>query len=129
LIAVKPQAGIILFAHGSRDADWTAPFQRIRRQLQIALPDARVELAFLESSSPRLDQAAEKLIAGGVQSLLIAPLFMGQGAHLRRDLPELIEGLRSNHPSIAVRLLPAISDAPEVLDFVADWIRNKAAPD
>ncbi len=124
---MKPRPAIILFAHGSRDPDWPAPFQRIRRQVEIAHPDARVELAFLESTPPKIEEAAEKLIAQGAQSLLIAPLFMGQGAHLRRDLPEFIENLRSNHPSVAVRVLPAISDAPEVLDFIAGWIGNEAA--
>lgn len=126
---MKPPAGIILFAHGSRDSDWSAPFQRIRRQVEIAHPDARVELAYLEATSPTLGEAAEKLIAEGAQSLLIAPLFMGQGAHLRRDLPELIDTLRSNHPSVAVRVLPAISDAPEVLDFISGWIGKEAAQD
>jgi len=123
---VKPQAAIILFAHGSRDPEWSVPFQHIRRQVEIAHPEARVELAYLESAPPKLAQAAETLIAQGARSLLIAPLFMGQGAHARRDLPELIEMLRSSHPSVAVRVLPAISDAPEVLDFIAAWIGKEA---
>lgn len=124
---MKPKTAIILFAHGSRDPDWSAPFERIRRQVEIARPEARVELAYLESTPPKLVQAAEKLIAQGVRSLIIAPLFMGQGAHAKRDLPELVESLRSNYPSVTVRVLPALSDAPEVLDFIAAWIGNEAA--
>lgn len=118
---------IILFAHGARDPEWAAPFQRIKRQLEIALPRTRIVLAYLEIMPPTLEQAVEGLRAEGVVNLAIAPLFMAQGGHLKRDLPALVESVQARHEQLSVRVLPPIGDAPEVLDFIAGWIAREAA--
>jgi len=43
---------VILFAHGARDPAWALPFRALREALLVALPEGRVELAFLEIMEP-----------------------------------------------------------------------------
>ena len=113
---------IILFAHGARDPEWAAPFGLIQQQLQAARPDVLVLVAFQEFMAPSLDAAVAQSAAQGAQRIVLVPLFMAQGGHLKRDLPLLVEQVRRRHPQLELQVLPAIGDAPEILQAIADWV-------
>jgi sirohydrochlorin cobaltochelatase len=116
------EQAIILFAHGARDPDWAAPFNVIKRQLQAARPDARVELAFQDFMAPTLEVAVAQSAAQGAKRIVLVPLFMAQGGHLKQDLPRLVAKIRAQHPLIDLQLMSAIGDAPEILRAITDWV-------
>ena len=118
---------LVLFAHGARDPEWALPFQRIRRTVAAKRAGTAVELAFHESMEPTLAAAAAKLAAAGHQRIVVAPLFMAQGSHLKRDLPRIIDALRAEHPGTAFDLLPAIGEVDAVLDAISDWLASEIA--
>jgi sirohydrochlorin cobaltochelatase len=113
---------IVLFAHGARDPEWAVPFIIIKRQLQVARPDAQVELAFQDFMTPTLEAAVAQCAAGGAQRVVLVPLFMAQGGHLKQDLPLLVGKIREQHPQLELRVMPAIGDAPEILQAITDWV-------
>jgi sirohydrochlorin cobaltochelatase len=119
---LSPFPAIILFAHGSRDPEWGAPFLDILHRVAGRLPDLAVRLAFLEFMQPALLDAAEALALAGHHRIMVAPLFLAQGGHLKDDLPRLIEELRRRHPGIAFELLPAAGDAVRVREAIGDWL-------
>jgi sirohydrochlorin cobaltochelatase len=116
---------IILFAHGARDPEWARPFQRIRDKMLARQPDAVVVLAFLELASPSLEQAVEGLVARGHSRIRVVPLFMAQGGHLKRDLPQKIEALRKRYPQLSIDASLPIGDADDILDAIANWAARK----
>ena len=113
---------LILFAHGSRDAQWAAPFRAVQKKIALARPGLRIELAFLEIMQPSLPDAIDRLVAAGHVRLVIAPLFMAQGAHLKRDLAELLTSARARHAHIEIVPLPAAGEAEAVLDAIGAWV-------
>jgi sirohydrochlorin cobaltochelatase len=117
---------IILFAHGARDPEWAAPFGIIRRQLQAARPDTQVELAFQDFMRPTLDEAVAQSAARGARRIVLVPLFMAQGGHLKQDLPLLVGKIREQHPQLELQVMPAIGDEPEILQAITDWVLRGA---
>jgi sirohydrochlorin cobaltochelatase len=115
-------AGIVLFAHGSRDPDWAAPFERLAARVRGERPDARVALAYLELMPPTLDAAVAALVADGASEIAVVPVFLAPGGHVRRDLPRAIEALRASHPAARFRVLPTIGEADAVTGAIAAWI-------
>lgn len=113
------RCGIILFAHGSRDPLWHAPIEAVAEAIRARDSTALVCCAYLELSTPDLAQAATDLIAAGARQLRIFPLFLGVGKHAREDLPRLIAQLRSQHPALAVELMPAAGEHPQLTDLMA----------
>jgi sirohydrochlorin cobaltochelatase len=111
--------GLILFAHGARDARWAAPFEATLARIQAQRSDAAVVLAFLEFMAPTLPEAAAGLVARGCTRVEVLPLFLGTGGHLRRDLPLLIDGLRSAHPRTRFELHTAAGETDTVIDALA----------
>jgi sirohydrochlorin cobaltochelatase len=112
---------LILFAHGARDPNWAEPFKRLRALTQASLPEVAVELAFLELMTPDLPQLAAQQIADGAQQVTIVPVFLGQGGHVRRDLPVLIEQLRRDHPGVNFQVAAAAGEDDGVLQALAQY--------
>ena len=115
------QPGIILFAHGSRDPRWVEPFERLRDKLSARRPDADVRLAFLELMTPSLGDAVAAMTSAGTSDITLVPVFLGQGGHVRRDLPALADACRAAHPGLDLRLSAAIGEDDTVLDALADY--------
>jgi sirohydrochlorin cobaltochelatase len=109
------QRGLILFAHGARDARWAEPFEAIAAAVRSRAPGLRVQLAYLEMMTPDLGRAADAMAAEGCLHIDILPLFLGTGGHLRRDLPPLVDAVAARHPSITITLHAAAGEAPAVV--------------
>lgn len=112
---------LILFAHGARAASWAAPFERLRAMAQERMPAVPVSLAFLELMEPRLPAQVAELAAQGVTGITIVPVFLGQGGHLLRDLPLMVEQLRLDYPQLAIDVAGAVGEDPDVLKAMTDY--------
>jgi sirohydrochlorin cobaltochelatase len=118
--------GIVLFAHGARDAQWAEPFARIRERVRASRPEYPIELAFLEIMTPTLEEAIGSVIAEGASAVTVLPLFMAQGGHLKHDLPRILEAIRATHPHTPIALEPPIGEVAEILEAIAAWILARA---
>src|SRR5260221_5432718 len=99
--------GLILFAHGARDPRWAEPFERLKRKVQTARPGVPVSLAYLEIMQPDLAGAVDALADAGCRSLRIVPVFLGQGGHVREDLPAVVAAVRARRPELHIDVLEA----------------------
>ncbi|MDQ2963089.1 MAG: CbiX/SirB N-terminal domain-containing protein [Pseudomonadota bacterium] len=113
--------GLILFAHGSREPGWAEPFEHLAARVRVVVPEAQVRLAFLELMQPDLEGAAAQLVSAGVDTIRVVPIFLGQGGHLRRDLPLLIDDLRAQFPRAKFGYAPAAGEDAGVLDAIAAY--------
>ena len=111
--------GLILFAHGARDARWAEPFEAIAARARALQPGWDVRVAFLELMTPTLADAGAAMVASGRTQVDIVPLFLGTGGHVREDLPALLKALRAAHPDVRWRLHGAIGEQHEVIDAIA----------
>jgi sirohydrochlorin cobaltochelatase len=112
--------GLLLFAHGARDPRWALPFVDIKQRVLANAPTMPVELAFLEFMSPTLIEAGESLAQAGCTRVDVLPLFLGAGGHVRKDLPELMDQLSRQHPTVVWQLRPAIGEVASVVQSMAD---------
>jgi sirohydrochlorin cobaltochelatase len=112
--------GIILFGHGARDARWKAPFEKLEALLTQAHPGP-VSLAFLELMDPDLPAAVDSQVAQGCERITVIPVFFGQGGHLRRDLPEIVEQCRASHLQVDIRCTGAAGEDEGVLAAIIEF--------
>jgi sirohydrochlorin cobaltochelatase len=113
--------GIVLFAHGSRDPDWARPFEQIAASLARKVPAAPVALAYLEHG-PSLNEGLAALATKGAAAVRIVPVFLGQGGHLKNDLPRLLGQARAAHPGMALTLDRSLGEQPELIEAIAALI-------
>jgi sirohydrochlorin cobaltochelatase len=117
--------GMLLFAHGARDAKWAEPFmavlERVRQGAQID-----VELGYLELMQPDFDTAVASLTDKGCGEIQVVPLFLGQGGHLKRDLPRLVEAARLRHQGVQFVVSKAAGESDRVLAALAGYCLEQA---
>jgi sirohydrochlorin cobaltochelatase len=113
--------GIVLFAHGSRDPDWTRPFEAIAASLAKKAPAIAVALGYLEHG-PSLDEAVAALAAKGAVSIRVVPLFLGTGGHVKEDLPKLVARVAAEHPQQKLLLDKVVGEQLPVIEAIAEAI-------
>jgi sirohydrochlorin cobaltochelatase len=129
---VNSSRAIVLLAHGARDPEWARPLEAMAERLRGLSPGTEVVLSFLEFMSPTLEQAIEKAAGAGARDIQIVPVFLAQGGHVKRDLPEKVHAARASlatsHPKIEISLLPAIGEQPDVIQAIAASIASLTQP-
>ncbi|WP_332675824.1 sirohydrochlorin chelatase [Aromatoleum sp.] len=123
------ERAVVLFGHGARDPAWAAPMRRVRDRLVAAAPDVGVELAFLEFIEPTLDVAIDSLVVRGARRIVVLPMFIAQGGHLKADLPKLVAAARARHPACEIVQALAVGEADSVIAAMAEYARRCAADD
>lgn len=122
------KSALVLFAHGARDPRWAEPFERLRALVAAGAPDGvQVRLAFLEFMAPNLPDLAGELAAQGCAALALVPVFLGQGGHVLRDLPPMVERLRLAHPGMEFSVAGAVGEDAEVQRAMARCCLNAIA--
>jgi sirohydrochlorin cobaltochelatase len=112
--------GLILFAHGARDARWATPFEAVAERIRLQRPLLHLRLAYLEFMAPNLHDAGAQLCAAGCNSVEVLPLFLGTGGHLRKDLPPMVQGLRNEYPAVRWTLHAAVGEHEAVMQAMAN---------
>ena len=116
--------GIVLLAHGSRDPQWSRPFERLAADLSRRLPAACIALAFLEHGRALTDAVGDLAAKGASQSRGV-PVFLGQGGPVKEDLPRLVAAVQKDFPRAEIRLDPAIGEQPAVIEAMARAIAGE----
>lgn len=112
---------LVLFAHGARDSRWAEPFRRLQEIVRSQSPQLVVELAFLELMSPRLPELTAALAEQGVAEVTVVPVFLGQGGHVMRDLPGIVDELRQTYPDMQFHVAGAVGEDDSVLRAMAAY--------
>lgn len=113
------KTALILFAHGARDPEWANPMRRVQVVVRHRMPDIPVELAFLEFMTPTLPDCAAQLIRQGVGKIVVMPMFIARGGHLKKETPEMLAMLRSTYPEVEFLLGEAIGESETVVQAMA----------
>jgi sirohydrochlorin cobaltochelatase len=111
--------GLLLFAHGAREAAWATPFEAVLARVRELRPDTQVALAFLELMEPDIAAAAARLVQHGCATIDVVPLFLGTGGHVRRDLPQLLLQLQAQYPGTLWLLHDPVGEHPDVIAAIA----------
>jgi sirohydrochlorin cobaltochelatase len=110
---------LILFAHGARDPEWANPMRRVQAAIRQRITTAPVELAFLEFIKPSLEDSVAQLVAQGADKIVVLPMFIARGGHLKREVPEMMEVLRSTYKNVEFSLEGAIGEHEAVVQAIA----------
>jgi sirohydrochlorin cobaltochelatase len=117
-------SAVILLGHGSRVQSANEPLATVAGWCAERMPGVRVQGAFLQLAEPGLEDTVNRLVAEGVGKLCIVPFFLYRGAHVREDIPELVDKLRADHPNIVITIGEHLGVHPLMADIVAERVRK-----
>ncbi len=117
--------GLVLLGHGARDARWREPFDRLLR-LVAPRHAGPVSQAFLEHMQPDLPTACSALARAGAARIVVVPLFLGTGGHLREDVPALVTAAE-RHAGVPMAVVGTAGEAAGVLQALAEYCLQAAS--
>ena len=120
------QRGLILFAHGSRDPQWSEPLEAVAARARQLAPQLQVRCAYLELTAPDLPACVAELASLGVTAVTIVPMFLGVGRHAREDLPRLVADVQGRHPQVTLQLQSTLGEDARVVDLLARFVLGDA---
>lgn len=120
--------GIVVFAHGSRIEAANQAVRAAAADLARAGDLPIVEAAFLELGRPSLEEAADLLVARGIDHIVIIPYFLTPGLHLERDLPPIVERISNKYRQIQVHVTASLDGHPGLVEILADRARTIEPP-
>ncbi|MFN7834589.1 MAG: sirohydrochlorin chelatase [Burkholderiaceae bacterium] len=119
------QRAVVLFGHGARDPRWAEPFLALQQRLTGVLGDGLlVRLAYLELMTPSLENVIAECAAAGIAEVTVVPVFFGQGGHLRRDFPVLLEACRAAYPRVKLEATLPVGEWDGVQGAIAQGIET-----
>ena len=116
-------AGIVVFAHGSRVEAANRAVRALARDLAREGGFEHVEAAFLELGDPDLEGAIARLVALGAERIVVIPFFLTSGTHMDRDLPRLISGMSLKYKSLSIQTTPPLDGHPGLIAILLDRAR------
>jgi sirohydrochlorin cobaltochelatase len=121
----RPDGGkvkaILLFGHGARNPEWAQPFHRIRDAILARQPEALVEPGFLELMRPTFDEGVDCLVRQGAAQIVVVPIFMAAGSHIKKDLPQMAADAMGRHAGLVITLAAPVGEAEPVLAAMAEY--------
>ncbi|GAB0107806.1 sirohydrochlorin chelatase [Nocardia sp. JMUB6875] len=119
---IEHAPALIAVAHGSRDPRSAETMRAVVAQIAAQRPDLDVRLAFLDLSSPSVDQVVDAVAADGHSHAIVVPLLLGSAFHARVDLPGLLDEARARHPQLRLTQADVLGPDPHLIIALRDRI-------
>lgn len=116
--------GVILLGHGSRREEANDEIRQIATMVQEADQKGTYEVAFLSFGEPHLAAAAEELIAKGCEKIIVMPMFLVTGNHIKRDIPSKILLQKTTHPNIKFVLAQHFGTHAGIVNIIQERIKE-----
>ncbi|CAN5388111.1 sirohydrochlorin chelatase [soil metagenome] len=115
---------LVALAHGSRDPRSTATITALTDLVARMRPDLRVEPAFLELASPSPSEVIDRLVADGVEEIVIVPLLLTRAYHAKVDVPAVCAAARHRHRGLHVHASDELGLEVDFLDVLDRRLRT-----
>lgn len=96
------KTGIVLLSHGSRAPEAQITVRKLLAQVREGSSFDYVAGASLQFNQPDLPSALELAVSAGVEKIIVVPLFLYMGLHMKKDIPEIIREERQKYPGVQI---------------------------
>ena len=118
------RTAVIILGHGSRSTGSDTAVQAIVAAMRKSGSDI-VEHAFLQYVPPTPQEALERCAQQNADRIVIVPFFLQAGAHVMRDIPELVEEARKQYPAVEIVVTDYVGAHPLMARVVEEMIKKQ----
>ncbi|MCF8010825.1 MAG: sirohydrochlorin cobaltochelatase [Clostridiales bacterium] len=116
--------GILLLGHGSRREEANQLIIDIAEQVKERYGEGLYEVGYLSFGEPSLGEAVENLIAAGANRIVVVPIFLVTGNHIKRDIPSKLLLQKTSNPNVEFVMAGHMGADPRIADIIIDRARN-----
>jgi sirohydrochlorin ferrochelatase len=118
------KTAVIILGHGSRSSDADKAIRKVVDEVRSSGRHAIVEHAFLQYVPPSPGDVLQRCIGQKADRVVIVPFFLQAGAHVTRDIPELVDAARKQHPAVEIVVTDYVGAHPLMATIVTELVRR-----
>jgi sirohydrochlorin ferrochelatase len=122
------KTGVIVLGHGSRATIGEANKMIFEVADFLKEKDSTMlvetAIANRDSGLPGIEEGIIHLLVAGAEKIVIAPLFLAQGMHVRSGIPAEIDRLRAQYSQITIALAEPLGADPRLADILLERIQE-----
>ena len=118
------KSGIIILGHGSGSEEAQQVFEEIVTLVSKKSNYGPVKGAAMEFASPTLEEVVGELVESGIEEIIIVPLFIYPGVHIKRDIPAMIDRLKKEYPEVRFVKGSHIGADEKLAEIMADRVQQ-----
>lgn len=115
---------MVILAHGSKREDTKIVLNTLIEKVKQKTGWTKVLPAYLQLCEPGLETVIEQLASENVNDITIMPLFLFNGEHVTKDIPEMLDGLRNKYPLMRMTLKKYVGTDDRIADIIIDRIKE-----
>ncbi|ABR30560.1 cobalamin biosynthesis protein CbiX [Thermosipho melanesiensis] len=108
---------ILLVAHGSKVEETKQIVFKYFEDIKRKYPNTK--LGFMEFNTPSIDDALKEFLNENVTKIYVLPLFLYEGNHIKKDIPEIISKYKIN-----ATILPPLLYDKRISEILFERIEN-----
>lgn len=116
------KTGVIILSHGSRSPEASVTVRKIKDMVARAGHFDAVEGASLQFNQPDLPATMAAMAAMGMRKVVVVPLFLYMGLHMKRDIPEILAEQKNIYPDMEIVMARNIGADQKLAQIVLDRI-------
>ena len=118
------KTGYVIFAHGSRLESANDQVRAVAREVALLGAFETVDVAFLDCAPPDLATTIERLVALGVERVVVVPYFLTLGRHTAEDLPRIAAEVSRIHKNVRVDIADPMDGHPALAQVLLERARS-----
>ena len=118
------ETAVILLSHGSRLPEAKTTLEAYQNMVKNTGLFGIVEAASLQFNQPDLSASLAKVVDLGANRIIVMPLFLYQGMHMQRDIPELLAEEQHKYPGVEIVLAGNIGADQRMGQIILDRIKE-----
>lgn len=115
---------LVLLSHGSRLAESNQEMIGLAERMAAFEdhPFDDIVCAFQQFAQPTFEKVVDDLASRDVRHIIVLPLFLAAGSHVRADLPEMIQAIKNRHPHLNVAVTAHLGSVNGLDRFLLDSV-------
>jgi len=115
---MTPKRAYLFVAHGSREPAAREGFEVLLSSLRKSITGYPVLEAYLTLNQPSIEASVESGLAQGIEDYVVVPLFFFEGAHVKKDIPQILADLKLKHNRLDFQVMPPMAS----IESFAEWV-------
>jgi sirohydrochlorin ferrochelatase len=124
LTVLDAKTGILLVGHGTRRPTGNRAFLDLCRAAAQRAGRAAVEPCFLEIAAPAIDRGLANLARRGVARLVVVPMQLTAGRHVRHDIPNQVRQAMKSLPRMSVVFANHLGSHAGLVDLAEERLKQ-----
>jgi len=111
---------LLIVTHGSRDPHSNAEVAALCDQILLDSENSfdLVRPAFLQFAEQDFFKQMDGLTEDGATEVVVLPLFIAAGSHVKKDIPDLVTAAAMRYPDIEIQVMPHLARFSGLARFI-----------